>query len=170
MPYNGTNFYFTQYCTDTTGTSCLPYLRDATTGAWVPNAASTYTSEYEPRYQQQTGDNKASVANAAIIGSILGQLSFGVAGDLLGRKWSFVLSSMLLILGCLGSATAMAGVTLACTNYAGGMCASNNQHPVGSWDDVYVQVRELAGAGWCHERRVGGRAGWLMRLRELSAI
>ena len=52
-----------------------------------------------PLYQQQTAELKNSVSNAALIGSILGQLFFGFSGDILGRKWNFFLTSALIILG-----------------------------------------------------------------------
>ena len=52
----------------------------------------------------QTGDLKNAVNNAALVGSILGQLFFGLAGDLFGRKWCFVITSTLIIVGALGSA------------------------------------------------------------------
>ena len=137
VAYNGTTFYFTDMCDGSLG--CLPRLRDAN-GTWYANPASHYNAEMEPRYQAQTTEGKSAVANAALIGSILGQLAFGVAGDALGRKWCFVLSSLLLIVGCLGSATAMAGFSLRCASYVGGMCASAAAKPAGSWDDVYVQL------------------------------
>jgi len=41
-----------------------------------------------PRYQSQTTDLKNGVNNAALVGSVLGQLFFGFMGDLLGRKVS----------------------------------------------------------------------------------
>jgi MFS family permease len=37
--------------------------------------------------RQQNGNLKDGVSNAALIGSVLGQLFFGFAGDLFGRKW-----------------------------------------------------------------------------------
>ena len=46
---------------------------------------------------------KAAVNNAAIIGSVLGQVAFGVGGDLLGRKWCFVATSVLIILDLRGT-------------------------------------------------------------------
>jgi len=161
VKYNGTTFYFTDFCDGTT--SCLKNLRSDADGTWVPNPASRYSPEMEPRYQAQTTEGKSAVANAALVGSVLGQLAFGLAGDALGRKWCFVLSSLLLILGCLGSASAMAGFSLRCASYVGGMCASSAAVPTSSWDDVYVQLaiwRGILGFGGacrsCHlpERRL----------------
>lgn len=57
----------------------------------------------------QTAAEKAAVANAALIGSILGQLAFGVLADLLGRKRCFVITAVLITGGALLSATATAG-------------------------------------------------------------
>lgn len=61
--------------------------------------ATTFTLEMLPLYQQQTAELKNSVSNAALIGSILGQLFFGFSGDILGRKWNFFITSALIILG-----------------------------------------------------------------------
>ena len=82
VAYNGTTFYFTDMCDGSL--DCLPRLRDGN-GTWVPNPATHWTAEFEPRYQAQTTDGKSAVANAALIGSVLGQLAFGLAGDALGR-------------------------------------------------------------------------------------
>jgi AICAR transformylase/IMP cyclohydrolase PurH len=94
--------YFTAYCTQ--GEACLPSIYAG--GAWVPNPNTTWSPALQPRYQQQTTELKNGVSNAALIGSVLGQLAFGVAGDQLGRKWCFFLTNCLIIAGCLGSACA----------------------------------------------------------------
>ena len=78
--------------------------------------------------------------NAAIIGSILGQLSFGLLGDLLGRKMCFVASSMMLIFGCLGSATAAATTSVSCALNAAGLCGSNSSLPSSVNNNVYLQL------------------------------
>ena len=43
------------------------------------------------------------------IGSVLGQVFFGIAGDALGRRLCFFITSLLIILGALGSATCYTG-------------------------------------------------------------
>ena len=119
-------------------------------------------------YQKQNTNLKNGVNNAALIGSIFGQLFFGFAGDLCGRKWNFVITSMLLIIGALGTATASAGQTVPCgsgvgstyavntgsgayypnaqiptvTAYplASGMCSDGSSLPTGSFNDVYMQL------------------------------
>ena len=57
----------------------------------------------------QTPDQKAGVSNAALVGSVLGQVFFGLAGDMLGRRVCFIVTSVLIIVGALGSASATAG-------------------------------------------------------------
>ena len=92
----------------------------------------------------QTGDLKDAVSNAALIGSVLGQLGFGFAGDIFGRKWSFVITAALIILGCLGAATASAGFEVPnCSpidmgHYIG--FGSQACMPKGSFDNVYFQL------------------------------
>lgn len=46
-----------------------------------------------------TSWDKSLVASATLIGAIVGQLSFGVLGDWIGRKWTFMLSCVLIIVG-----------------------------------------------------------------------
>lgn len=65
----------------------------------VRSPSTTFSPEMLPTYQAQTADLKNAVSNAALIGSILGQLFFGFAGDILGRKWCFFITSALIILG-----------------------------------------------------------------------
>lgn len=43
--------------------------------------------------------DKSLVASATLVGAIVGQLSFGVLGDWMGRKWTFLLSCVLIIVG-----------------------------------------------------------------------
>lgn len=54
----------------------------------------------------QTAEQKAAMSNAALVGSVLGQLAFGLAGDALGRRFTFFCTAALIILGALLSATA----------------------------------------------------------------
>mmetsp|Transcript_20739 Transcript_20739/g.37983 ORF Transcript_20739/g.37983 Transcript_20739/m.37983 type:complete len:490 (+) Transcript_20739:143-1612(+) len=42
---------------------------------------------------------KSLVASATLVGAIVGQLSFGLLGDWLGRKWTFIASCVLIIVG-----------------------------------------------------------------------
>lgn len=46
-----------------------------------------------------TSFDMSLVASATLIGAIIGQLSFGVLGDWLGRKWTFLVSCILIIAG-----------------------------------------------------------------------
>lgn len=46
-----------------------------------------------------TSWDKSLVASATLVGAIAGQLSFGVLGDWLGRKWTFLVSCVLIIVG-----------------------------------------------------------------------
>ena len=57
-------------------------------------------------YPSQTLSNKMLIANGANIGNVLGQVFFGFFGDLMGRKWSFVATSCLIIFGACLSASA----------------------------------------------------------------
>lgn len=43
--------------------------------------------------------DKSLVASATLTGAICGQLSFGLLGDWIGRKWTFLVSCVLIILG-----------------------------------------------------------------------
>lgn len=88
IDYQRTTLYFNSLC-DTSvneGLHCIPVVYSNTTAGFIPRTGTTYTEEMLPRYQAQTTDLKNGVNNAALIASILGQLFFGFAGDLLGRK------------------------------------------------------------------------------------
>ena len=140
--------YFSAYCVD--GVRCLPKLYNSATGTWDPNPSTTFTPEFTPHYQLQTPALKNAVSNAALIGSITGQLVFGFAGDVLGRKWCFVLTTMLIIVGCLGSATAAAGVRVAGRLNAAGAWGDTSAQPAGFTQDVYAQLvfwRAILGFG-----------------------
>ena len=116
--------------------------------AWVPNPA--YNSQMQPLYQTQTGELKNAVNNAALVGSILGQLFFGLSGDVFGRKWNFVITSSLIILGALGSATAAAGRSVASPLAANGLWSGTAAQPTGIADNVYEQLviwRAILGFG-----------------------
>jgi PHS family inorganic phosphate transporter-like MFS transporter len=121
---------------------CLPNQYNNVTHAWEPNAASVWDSEMTPRYSLQTPDMKNAVSNAALIGSILGQLFFGLAGDVLGRRGCFLLTTCLIIIGCIGSATAAAGTAGSVKgifNNAGAW-ASVVPIPTTIANDVYLQL------------------------------
>jgi PHS family inorganic phosphate transporter-like MFS transporter len=47
---------------------------------------------------------KSLVASATLVGAVVGQLSFGFLGDWLGRKWTFLVTCILIVVGALGSA------------------------------------------------------------------
>lgn len=47
---------------------------------------------------------KSIVASATLVGAVAGQLLFGILGDWLGRKWTFLVTCVLIIVGALGSA------------------------------------------------------------------
>jgi MFS family permease len=128
--------YFTAYCTQ--GVACLP--RIYADGAWVPNPNTTWAPALQPRYQLQTTELKNGVSNAALIGSVLGQLAFGVAGDQLGRKWCFFLTNVLIIVGCLGSACASAGARVGGSLNAAGAWGDAAAAPAGVREDVYLQL------------------------------
>jgi len=130
--------YFSAYCTQ--GVACLPRLFNATSGAWEANPASAWTPEFTPYYQLQTPGLKNGVSNAALIGSITGQIVFGFAGDVLGRKWCFVVTTLLIIVGCLGSATAAAGARVPGALNAAGCWGSAGAQPSGFATDVYGQL------------------------------
>jgi len=117
---------------------CLQNVWDNAACALIPNPAVNH--EVIPRYQLQTVALKNSVNNAALIGSIFGQLFFGFMGDLLGRKWNFILTSFLIILGALGSATASAGVTVAAQTTQWGLWSANTYQPASIASDVYTQL------------------------------
>lgn len=55
---------------------------------------------------------EGSVASAALIGSILGQLIAGSLADIIGRKRIFVTTAALITIGCIGSACALDTPTL----------------------------------------------------------
>lgn len=48
--------------------------------------------------------DKSLVASATLIGAVTGQVLFGVLGDWLGRKWTFLVTCFLIVFGALGSA------------------------------------------------------------------
>lgn len=68
--------YFTAVCTSAS-VACMPRIYDNATASWVPNPTTVYTPEMTPRYPQQSAEDKAAVNNAALIGSILGQVRVG---------------------------------------------------------------------------------------------
>ena len=157
VPYTYTNngtlttisSYFTAYC-GPADLTCYPTLFNNATQAWEPNSLSTWTPEYTPRYAQQTTGDKNSIGNAALIGSILGQLLFGLAGDVFGRKWSFVCTSLLLITGCIGSASSAAASSVACALNPAGLCGTPSSLPSSIASNVYLQLaiwRGLLGFG-----------------------
>merc|ERR1719446_1977354 len=43
--------------------------------------------------------DKSLVASATLVGAIVGQLSFGFLGDWIGRKWTFLVSCVLIVAG-----------------------------------------------------------------------
>lgn len=47
---------------------------------------------------------KSLIASATLVGAVIGQLLFGILGDWLGRKWTFLVTCVLIIVGALGSA------------------------------------------------------------------
>lgn len=47
---------------------------------------------------------KSLVASATLLGAVTGQISFGLLGDWLGRKWTFLVTCFLIVFGALGSA------------------------------------------------------------------
>jgi len=61
-------------------------------------------------------------------------------GDLMGRKTNFIITSTLIILGCLGAATSSAGFTVGGNIGPDGLWADANGLPAGSWNDVYAQL------------------------------
>lgn len=131
--------------------SCGPLYQPGLTSnssAWEPNGS--FNSQMMPLYQQQTGELKNSVNNAALVGSILGQLFFGISADLFGRKWNFVITSALIILGALGSATSAAGQSVVSPLAANGLWDGTGAQPTGIVDNVYAQLviwRAILGFG-----------------------
>ena len=109
-------------------------------GQWVPNPASQYDPEMMPLYQTQTTFLKNGLNNAASFGNVFGQVFFGVMGDLMGRRINFIITSSLIIFGCLGAATASAGYAVAGFMAPNGLWANTNALPAGSWNDVYGQL------------------------------
>lgn len=47
--------------------------------------------------------DKSLIASSTLVGAIVGQLSFGILGDWFGRKWTFVATCILIILGTVAS-------------------------------------------------------------------
>jgi MFS family permease len=129
--------YFTATCAR--GVACLPRLYNNATSAWEANPASVFSADMIPRYQLQTTALKNGVSNAALVGSIVGQLAFGFAGDVLGRKWCFVLTTALIIVGCLGSAAAAAGGAVKGNLNAAGVWGDTAARPTFA-ADVYTQL------------------------------
>jgi len=134
---SGTAGYANFLCTSKAN-DCLQSVWDNTACAIIPNPSANV--EMLPRYQIQSIALKNSVNNAALIGSILGQLFFGFMGDLMGRKWNFVLTSSLIILGALGSATSSAGQVVNPALNKWGLWDNNAYLPSSSMNDVYVQL------------------------------
>lgn len=62
-------------------------------------------------YPQTVGDTSA-VSTAALVGAVLGQITFGALADVLGRRLIFISTLLLVLLGCFGSATATSGSTV----------------------------------------------------------
>merc|ERR1740117_595990 len=50
-----------------------------------------------------TAWDKSLVASATLVGAIVGQLSFGVLGDWIGRKWTFLVSWVPSLGSCLSA-------------------------------------------------------------------
>ena len=129
--------------------SCGVFLQSTGSPLWdVSNPA--YNSQNLPLYQAQTGDLKNGVNNAALIGSILGQLLFGLSADLFGRKWCFVITSTLIIMGCLGSASSAAGHSVLGVLAGNGLWANTLAQPTSIVNDVYTQLiiwRAILGFG-----------------------
>lgn len=130
--------YFTAECTD--GLACMPRIYNASSRSWVANPSTTFRDEMTPRYQQQTSALKASVNTAALVGSIFGQLFFGFAGDAFGRRLNWVITSALIILGCLGAAASGYGAVLRPTLNAAGLWADTAAVPASSATSVYSQL------------------------------
>ena len=123
---------------------------DAPTCALVDDA--TFNAEVVPLYQLQTTYLKNGLNNAASFGNVFGQLFFGIMGDLLGRRTNFVLTSLLIIVGCLGAATAAGGTPLVDAKTPWGLWASTSAAPAPGVPtrDVYSQLffwRALLGLG-----------------------
>jgi PHS family inorganic phosphate transporter-like MFS transporter len=143
--------YFTAACSD--DTKCMPRIYNTTTATWVPQVGSTFREEMIPRYQQQTSALKSAVNTAALVGSVVGQLVFGFAGDIMGRKLNWVVAAALIIFGALGSSSSALGfrVEPKVLNAAGnwGVEALGTQ-PSSFSRDVYGQLviwRALLGLG-----------------------
>ena len=130
--------YFTAECTD--GVACMPRIYNSTSRSWVANPATTFRDEMMPRYQQQTSALKSSVNTAALVGSIFGQLFFGFAGDSFGRRLNWIITSALIIVGCLGAAASGYGAVLRPTLNAAGLWADTAAVPPSSASSVYSQL------------------------------
>jgi PHS family inorganic phosphate transporter-like MFS transporter len=130
--------YFTAACTD--GARCMPRTWDVGAGGWAPNPATTFRAEMTPRYAQQTSADKSAVNTAALVGSVLGQLFFGFAGDAMGRRLNWVATAALIIVGSLGSAAAASGVVLPGNLNEAGAWGDTSPRPAGFSTDVYAQL------------------------------
>ena len=135
------------------GNDCLSQAwADAPTCALVPSTPAL-GGEVVPLYQAQTTYLKNGLNNAASFGNVFGQLLFGVLGDLLGRRTNFIITSCLIIVGCLGAASAAGGTPIAGARTAWGLWASTAEAPAPAGapqHDVYGQLffwRALLGLG-----------------------
>ncbi|CAK4893773.1 unnamed protein product, partial [Aphanomyces euteiches] len=65
----------------------------------------------EHQYSKKVYDSsmKSNVSSAALIGAVLGQLAFGVLGDIYGRKNCMIATCLLLIVGGILCAAAYGG-------------------------------------------------------------
>ncbi|CAK4842660.1 unnamed protein product, partial [Aphanomyces euteiches] len=65
----------------------------------------------EHQYTKKVYDSsmKSNVSSAALIGAVLGQLAFGVLGDIYGRKNCMIATCLLLIVGGILCAAAYGG-------------------------------------------------------------
>jgi MFS transporter, PHS family, inorganic phosphate transporter len=50
--------------------------------------------------------HQSLIASATLVGAVVGQITFGFFGDWFGRKWTFLVTCILIVVGCLGSAFA----------------------------------------------------------------
>mmetsp|Transcript_95380 Transcript_95380/g.199547 ORF Transcript_95380/g.199547 Transcript_95380/m.199547 type:complete len:469 (+) Transcript_95380:62-1468(+) len=63
-----------------------------------------------------TASDKSLIAGATLLGAIFGQLSFGLLGDFLGRRWTFLLTCVLIVFGAV-----LSGCTVWVENSAFGL-------------------------------------------------
>ncbi|KAH3767535.1 major facilitator superfamily protein [Pelomyxa schiedti] len=56
-----------------------------------------------------SGWGDALVASAALVGTIVGQLVFGILGDIIGRRIALTLTSVIIVLSCLTCAVGVSG-------------------------------------------------------------